>query len=64
MDRTKLKNLVKKYEEHLIVDRGLGRTTVEGYSRSLSVALRRMRKFCPSHLIIRQHILWMHKRAA
>jgi site-specific recombinase XerD len=62
MDRTKLKKLVKKYEEHLIVDRGLGRTTVEGYSRSLSVALRRMRKFCPSHLVIRQHILWMHKQ--
>jgi site-specific recombinase XerD len=62
MDRTKLKNLVKKYEEYLVVDRGLCATTVEGYARSLSIALRRMRQFCPSSQSIRQHILWMHEQ--
>ncbi len=62
MDSTKLKNVIKKYEEYLIVDRGLGRTTVEGYARSLSIALRRMRKFAPRTADIKRHILWMHKR--
>jgi len=36
MHKQKLKNVLKKFEEYLIVDRGLARTTVEGYSRSLS----------------------------
>ena len=62
MDATKLKNQIKKFEEHLIVDRGLSRTTVEGYCRSLSIALRRMRKFVPQSEDIRQFILWMHEK--
>lgn len=62
MDRTKLKNQIKKFEEYLIVDRGLGTTTVAGYSRSLSIALRRMRKFIPRYREIKRHILWMHKQ--
>jgi hypothetical protein len=47
MNGKKLKNVLKKLQEYLIVDRGLGRTPVEGYARSLSIALRRMQKFCP-----------------
>lgn len=62
MDRTKLKNQIKKFEEYLIVDRGLGTTTVAGYSRSLSIALRRMRKFRPRYPEVKRHILWMHKQ--
>lgn len=62
MDSTKLRNLIKKYEEYLVVDHGLGRTTVEGYARSLSIALRRMRKFSPRQADVKQHILWMHTR--
>lgn len=62
MDATKLKNQIKKYEEYLIVDVGLSPMTVEGYSRSLSIALRRMRKFCPQPEDIRQFMLWMHKK--
>ncbi len=61
MHKQKLKNVLKKFEEYLIVDRGLARTTVEGYSRSLSISLKRMRKFCPSPRDIKRHILWMHK---
>ena len=62
MNKTKLKNQIKKYEEHLIVDLGLSRITVDGYCRCLSIALRRMRKFVPDTQIIRKHILWMHKK--
>jgi integrase/recombinase XerD len=62
MDKTKLANQMKKYEEHLIVDLGLSPMTVAGYCRSLSIALRRMRKFCPRAEDIRQFVLWMHER--
>ena len=62
MDNTKLKNVIKKYEQHLVVDHGIGRNTVDGYARSLSIALRRMRKFAPKPAEIKQHILWMHTR--
>ena len=62
MDNTKLKNVIKKYQQHLVVDHGIGRNTVDGYARSLSIALRRMRKFAPKPAEIKQHILWMHTR--
>jgi integrase/recombinase XerD len=62
MDATKLKNQLKKFEEYLIVDRGISRRTVAGYIRSLSIALRRMRKFCPEPQDIRKLILWMHEK--
>ena len=62
MDKTKLQNVVSRFEEYLIVDHGLGKTTVEGYGRSLSIALRRMRKFVPSHQDIKRHVYWMHNR--
>ena len=62
MDATKLKNQLKKFEEHLIVDSGLSRRTVAGYSRALSIALRRMRKFCPDEKDIRKFMLWMHEK--
>jgi len=60
MHKGKLKTLLNKFEEYLIVDHGLAETTVEGYTRSLSIALRRMRKFCPAVRDIKRHILWMH----
>jgi integrase/recombinase XerD len=62
MDKTKLRNRIKEFEEHLIVDLGLSPITVEGYSRTLSIALRRMRKVCPGSEDIRQIILWMHEK--
>ena len=60
MHKGKLKTLLNKFEEYLMVDHGLAETTVEGYTRSLSVALRRMRKFCPTVRDIKRHILWMY----
>lgn len=62
MDKVKVKKLLVRYQEYLIVDKGLSRRTAEGYSRSLSIALRRMRKFCPQYQEIKDHILWMHNK--
>jgi integrase/recombinase XerD len=62
MDKTKLKNQVKKFEEYLIVDKGLGKVTVSGYCRTLSIALRRMRKFCPEYPHVKKFMLWMHQK--
>ena len=61
MDRTKLQRQMKKFEEHMMVDNGLSDVTVAGYCRALSIALRRMRKFCPQYEQIKEHILWMYK---
>jgi integrase/recombinase XerD len=60
MDGTKLKRQLKRFEEHLIVDKGLGKVTVAGYCRVLSLSLRRMRKYVPRYKDIKTHILWMH----
>jgi integrase len=62
MDKTKLKTQMRKFSEYLIVDKGLSQVTVGGYCRSLSIALRKMRKFVPRHPQIKGHILWMHKK--
>ncbi len=61
MNKTKLKNQLKKFEEHLIVDRGISKVTADGYCRSLSIALRRMRKFVPSYEKVKEYILFMHR---
>lgn len=62
MDNTKLKRQIKKFEEYMMVDKGLGTTTVGGYCRSASIALRRMRKFRPQYAQVKQYILWMYKK--
>jgi len=62
MDKTKMTNQIKKFEEFLIVDRGLGKTTVGGYCRAMSIALRRMRKFCPQYTDVKKYMLWMHEK--
>jgi integrase/recombinase XerD len=62
MNAAKLKNQIRKFEEYLIVDVGLSRRTVAGYARGLSIALRRMRKFCPDPQDIRKLMLWMHEK--
>jgi integrase/recombinase XerD len=62
VDATKLRNQLRKFEEYLIVDVGVARRTAVGYSRTLSIALRRMRKFCPTPQDIRKFMLWMHEK--
>lgn len=61
MDQTKVERQLKKFEEHMMVDKGLSDVTVGGYCRALSIALRRMRKFCPEYENIKEYILWMYK---
>lgn len=61
MDREKLTKQIKKFEEYMMVDKGLSEVTVEGYCRCISIALRRMRKFAPDYENIKEYILWMYK---
>ena len=62
MDKTKMVNQIKKFEEYLIVDQGLSKTTVGGYCRAMSIAMRRMRKFVPQYDDVKKHMLWMHEK--
>ncbi len=43
MDNTKLERQLKKFEEYMMVDKGVSDVTAGGYCRALSIALRRMR---------------------
>lgn len=62
MDRTKLDNTLKKFEEYLLVDQGLSKRTSATYCRSLNISLRRMRKYSPDYKDIKDHILWMRQK--
>lgn len=62
MDRTKLERQMKKFESYLMVDRGLAKITASGYCRAVSIALRRMKKFVPRYIHIKEHIGWMYDR--
>ncbi len=55
-------NQIKKFGDHLMVDKGLGQVTVQGYSRCMSIAIRRMKKLNPQYKQIQDHILWMYKK--
>lgn len=61
MDRTKLNNLMEKFETHLIVNKGLSENTSSGYIRSVSMALRRMEKFIPHQEDVEELIVQMVK---
>ncbi len=61
MDNTKLERQLKKFEEYMMVDKGVSDVTAGGYCRALSIALRRMRKFVPQYEQIKEYILWMYK---
>ncbi len=61
MDKTKLIRQLKKFEEYMMVDKGLCDVTVGGYCRTLSIALRRMRKFVPQYDDVKEYMLWMYK---
>ncbi len=62
MDRAKLDRQIKKFEEYLVVDRGLSEITSKGYCRSTSIALRRMKKMTPKYVDIKKLIKWMHEK--
>jgi len=56
MDKTKLQRQMRRFEEYLMVDRGLSKVTASGYCRTLSIALRRMKKFVPRYPNIKEYI--------
>ena len=62
MYKSKLENQLKKFSDYLIVDQGLAEITATGYCRSLSISLRRMRKYVPEEKIVKSHILWMREK--
>lgn len=61
MDKVKIQRQLKKFEEYLMVDKGVSDITAQGYCRSLSIALRRMRKFRPQYDNVKEYMLWMYK---
>lgn len=61
MDKVKIQRQLKKFEEFMMVDKGLSEVTVGGYCRALSIALRRMRRFTPQYEHVKEHMLWMYK---
>jgi len=49
MDKTILNNQIKKFKEYLFVDKWLGEITIKWYLKTISIALRRMRKLKPKY---------------
>lgn len=62
MDKTKLERQMKKFENYLLVDRGLSKITAQGYCKATSISLRRMKKFVPKYCHIKEHIGWMYDK--
>lgn len=62
MDKTKLDRQMKKFEGYLMVDRGLSKVTAAGYCRTVSISLRRMKKFVPQYANIKEHVGWMYDK--
>ena len=62
MDKTKLERQMKRFEAYLIVDRGLAKVTARGYCRTVSISLRRMKKFVPQYTNIKEHVGWMYDK--
>lgn len=62
MNKEKLGKQMKRFEEYLMVDRGLAKITASGYCRTVSISLRRMKKFVPRYPNIKEHIGWMYDK--
>ena len=53
---------MRRFGNHLIVEKGFGQNTVKGYERCMHIAIRRMKKFHPQHKQIHDYILWLRKK--
>jgi len=62
MDKMKLDRQMKRFEDYLMVDRGLSKVTASGYCRTVSISLRRMKKYVPKYLNIKEYIGWMYDK--
>lgn len=61
MDKVKLQNQIIKFKNYLMVDLGHCEVTADGYCRSVSISLRRMKKHIPQYKNIKEHISWMYQ---
>lgn len=62
MEISKVKKQMRAFEGHLVTTKYIELETAKGYSRSLSIALRRMRKYRPCLEDIIEHITWMTEK--
>ncbi len=62
MDKVKLDRQMKRFEEYLMVDRGLSKVTASGYCRTVSISLRRMKKYVPKYVNNKEYIGWMYEK--
>lgn len=62
MNKIKLERQMRRFESYLMVDRGLSKVTADGYCRTVSISLRRMKKFVPKYPEIKEHIGWMYDK--
>lgn len=60
MDKVKLQNQITKFKNYLMVDLGHCEVTANGYCRTVSISLRRMKKHIPQYKNIKEHITWMY----
>ncbi len=49
-----------KFQSYLMVDRGLAQITADGYCRTVSISLKRMRRFVPKYPHIKEHMRRMY----
>lgn len=57
-----IKNQLKGFMQYMIIDKGISQITASGYCRSLSIAIRRMRKLVPKYENIKELLLCMHSK--
>lgn len=56
------KKELKKFEDFLLLNKGLKEVTRKGHLTSLNTFLKRIKTMFPSHDEINNHILWMHEK--
>ena len=62
MNPRKVQKSLTHFENYLVVHKHVSPITAKGYSRSLSIALRRMRKFVPSYDDLIEYVVWMKNK--
>jgi site-specific recombinase XerD len=52
----------KKFDNYLLLNKGLQEVTREGHITSMNVVLKRIGTLNPEHNALQEHILWMHEK--
>lgn len=53
---------IEDFGNHLLLNKGLGEVTREGYKRFISIVLNRLNNTIPEHKEFQEHIIWMHSK--